>query len=83
MRSALSRSAYNYLLALGIKVILVHDSPHACMVVLLLEQYLRAVAGPIGGLLGGLADNKKPMRDATISALQCAAAMNKGWLMGR
>lgn len=37
-------------------------------------KVLRTIAGP---LLGGLADNKKPMRDATVAALQMAVTLNK------
>lgn len=41
-------------------------------------KVLQAVAGPVGGMLGGLADNKKGMRDATVSAIQCAVSLNEG-----
>jgi len=37
-------------------------------------RMLRAIATP---LLGGLADNKKQMRDATVTALQMAVTLNK------
>lgn len=37
-------------------------------------KYLRSIAG---GLISGLGDNKKGMRDATVSALQMAVTLNR------
>ena len=37
-------------------------------------KHLRPVAG---GLVGGLGDNKKPMRDATVAALNMAVSLNR------
>lgn len=37
-------------------------------------KHLRPIAG---GLVGGLGDNKKPMRDATVSALNMAVSLNR------
>ena len=37
-------------------------------------KHLRQVAG---GLVGGLGDNKKPMRDATVAALAMAITLNR------
>ena len=38
------------------------------------SKHLRQVAG---GLVGGLGDNKKPMRDATVAALTMAITLNR------